>query len=467
LDRRAFSLEVSEQTRPALAFDELLTWESPQSRNNTKRNWFRGISPGRLSSSWIANMLVILRIIFTSALLYAFNQAWRFGGIDRRYDDMTGSVYLVVAIFLCVACACVWVPYLGAKLADPLTGGLAENSHIERSRFVLKLIRWAQSRNLQRLTVLLCFVEGVRYPWLPSAFVIGLKNARPGSWHEKIFAREVYRFTNIDNCVLAVQVLLRHGIQVRTHGRPEVNLALNTLDRGSRPTAAVLAIPSANPVTAPERNLRIDPNPSGNSTDSSNRDRTLFIVISSAIRRTIQSVICLLLAGMGLYVWTQRARFDPVIIWVKTWHGLDERAVNSLNSVTGQVVRIEGMDRIHLNTPGGQTWNVGATGLVQAKSRNSQARLESKIKCVEYLQSILLSNQVRVELTYTNGHNALGLIYVGETNVNAELIKYGYAKLQPQYIRFLPVNKQYPLLMAERQAQERATAIAQVPSVSK
>jgi hypothetical protein len=186
-----------------------------------------------------------------------------------------------------------------------------------------------------------------------------------------------------------------------------------------------------------------------------------------AIRRAILGLIYLLLAGLGFYLWTQRARFEPVMIWVKTWQGLDDRAVNSLNSVTGQVVRIEGMDRIHVSTPGGQTWNVGATGLVQAKSRNPKARLEAKTKCVEYLESILLSNQVRVELTFTNGRNALGLIYVGETNVNAELIKDGYAKLQPQYIRFLPVNKQYPLLMADRQAHERATAIAQVPPVTK
>jgi endonuclease YncB( thermonuclease family) len=182
-----------------------------------------------------------------------------------------------------------------------------------------------------------------------------------------------------------------------------------------------------------------------------------------AIRRTILVGIYLLLAAIGYYLWTQRERLDPIVIWVKAWQGRDERAVDTLASLTGQVVRVDGMDRIQLAGANGQMWNVGATGLMPRKDRNPKARVEAERKCREYLQSVLLSNQVRVELTYTNGRNALGLVYVGETNVNAELIKSGMARLQPQYIRFLPVNKQYPLLIADHQARERTTVIAQAP----
>jgi hypothetical protein len=219
-------------------------------------------------------MLVILRIIFTSALVYTFNQAWKAGGVDRPYDDMTGSVFLIVAVFLGIACACVWAPYFGAKVADPLTGGLVQSPHMERSRLVLKLIRWAESRKLRRLALLLCFIEGVRYPWLPSAFLMGLKNARAGSWLEKIFAREVYRFNNIQNCLLASQILERHGVQVRSHEHTEVNLALNALDRDPRPEAPILAIPPADPPPAPKRNFRIELGVSGKDSNPNDSDRT-------------------------------------------------------------------------------------------------------------------------------------------------------------------------------------------------
>jgi hypothetical protein len=203
-------------------------------------------------------MLVIFRIIFTGALLYTFNRARISGSAELPYDDMTGPVYLIVAVVLGIACACVWAPYLGSKVADPLTGGLVQSQHIERSRLVLKLIHWAEHRRMRRLAVLFCFIEGVRYPWLPSAFVLGLKNARPGSWLEKVFAREVYRFNNTQNCLLASKALQRHGIQMPMHEHPEINIALNALDREPRPEPSILAIPPADPPPPPKRNFRIE-----------------------------------------------------------------------------------------------------------------------------------------------------------------------------------------------------------------
>jgi hypothetical protein len=202
-------------------------------------------------------MLGLFRIILSSALLYTFYRARLSSGADVRYDDLTGAAYLIVAVVLGIACACVWAPYLGAKVADPLTGGLVQSHCIERSRRVLKLIRWAEHRGLRRLALLLCFIEGVRYPWLPSAFVLGLKNARPGTWLEKVFAREVFRFNNTQNCLVATQVLQKHGIQPSLHEHPEINIALNAMDREPRPEPSTLPIPPADPPPPPRRNTRI------------------------------------------------------------------------------------------------------------------------------------------------------------------------------------------------------------------
>ena len=203
-------------------------------------------------------MLVIFRILFTSALLYTFAQARSSSLADRPYDDLTGAGYLIVAVVLGIACACVWAPYLGAKVADPLTGGLVNSAHIERSRRVLKLIRWAENRKMRRLALCLCFIEGVRYPWLPSAFALGLKNAFPGTWLEKVFAREVYRFNNTQNCVLAYETLQRHGIHVPSHEHPEINIALSALARPPKPEASILPVPPAGPPPPPKRNPRIE-----------------------------------------------------------------------------------------------------------------------------------------------------------------------------------------------------------------
>jgi hypothetical protein len=71
----------------------------------------------------------------------------------------------------------------------------------------------------------------VRHPWRPAPFVIGMKNARPGSWLEHVYAREVYRFTNVDNCVRAYQVLRRHGRTPGPHARDEVNRLTAALEK--------------------------------------------------------------------------------------------------------------------------------------------------------------------------------------------------------------------------------------------
>jgi hypothetical protein len=98
----------------------------------------------------------------------------------------------------------------------------------------------------------------VRHPNLPAAFVVGMNNARPGSWLEKVFAREVWRFNNITNCVRAHEILrTRHRIDPGTHEQAEINLALMSQVREPAPALPPLAVPAAPPAPLPKRNARI------------------------------------------------------------------------------------------------------------------------------------------------------------------------------------------------------------------
>jgi hypothetical protein len=92
---------------------------------------------------------------------------------------------------------------------------------------------------------------------MPTAFIIGLENAREGTWFEKVFAREVYRFDNTQNCLWAYQVLKRHGVNPGVHPRPEVNLTLRSVEKEVAPPQPPIPIPPA-PQTMPlERNRQI------------------------------------------------------------------------------------------------------------------------------------------------------------------------------------------------------------------
>ncbi|MBM3839539.1 MAG: hypothetical protein FJ398_16540 [Verrucomicrobia bacterium] len=202
-------------------------------------------------------MLVLLRIIFGAALFYGLVTTRRYAGEHPESGDVMGAFNLAVCVILAVINALLWAPYFGAKIAEPLTGVITQSTYVERKNYLLRLLRWVQDRGWRRLTLLLAFLEGVHHPEQPAAFVMGLKNARRGSWLEKVFAREVFRFDNAQNCVLAFETLRRHGIDPRPHRNPEVNMLLISVERSVQPDPVKVSVRPAPPPPEPKRDPRI------------------------------------------------------------------------------------------------------------------------------------------------------------------------------------------------------------------
>lgn len=202
-------------------------------------------------------MLIVFRIILSGAFIWLLWNASTAASANLNADVVNAGRF-ALAIIVGFAAALTWAPVLGEEIAGPVTGLMTDGSVADLN---LRLVRWAkncQSRGWRRLALLLAFVEGVRRPNLPAAFVIGLSCARPGSWLELAFAREVWRFNNVANCVRAYDILvLHHDRRPRAHPVPEVNLALLAHTRQAPPPAEVLALPPAPPPPPLERNVRI------------------------------------------------------------------------------------------------------------------------------------------------------------------------------------------------------------------
>lgn len=203
-------------------------------------------------------MLVLLRIIFTGAFLYCIAQGRDNARNNLQAGDLHNAFWLACGVITAIAAAVTWAPYLGAKVADPLTGGMVQTPPAGRRNAVLWLIRWLDKRNKNSALIRwLCFIEGVRAPWMPTGFIIGLNHAKPGSWLEKVYAKEVFRFNNAENCMKAFQALMRHGIDPRPHHSPDVNIVLLSTERSVAPEPAKLDVPTAPPPPPLERNPRI------------------------------------------------------------------------------------------------------------------------------------------------------------------------------------------------------------------
>lgn len=200
-------------------------------------------------------MLIVLRIVFGAALIYALAVALGAGG-GSVGGDLAPALHLAVGLFLALANAIVWAPWLGGKIADPISGMFTADSSSGRPNRWLRLAQRCEARGWRRLAQVLAFAEGVRHPDQPGAFAVGLRTARPGSWLERVFAREVYRFDNIQNSVRAYQILKAHGERLPPHRNKEISALLLSLEREQRPEPPRLAVPRAM-ATAPRRNPRI------------------------------------------------------------------------------------------------------------------------------------------------------------------------------------------------------------------
>lgn len=201
-------------------------------------------------------ILVLIRIPLTVLFAYSMVKA------VLRLPTIEGAdiIFLLgYALAGSVVLAVLWAPVVGEKLSDPLTSTFNSGTSLPSDpNKLVQSIRWLQRRGWHRPALVLVFLEGMRHPNLPQPALLGLRSAKPGSFLEKCFAREVFKFNNVQNCLYAYKILQeRHGITPHLHAQPEVNLAISNLTRERPPEPAKYKLNAPTEKAQPERNKRI------------------------------------------------------------------------------------------------------------------------------------------------------------------------------------------------------------------
>ncbi len=202
-------------------------------------------------------MLALLRVIFGFALFSVFAKALKLAGPYPQTEGTTDAGYMALAVIIGIANAIVWAPLVGRLISDPLTGAFTSGNPGDFKNSLLQLANKLALRRWRKTALFFAFLEGVRHPDLPGAFILGLHHARSGTWVQRIFAREVWRFDNAENCLQAWKVLRAHGKEPGIHRRPEVNLLILSAQRERAPEPGTLAVRPAPAAPAPARNPRI------------------------------------------------------------------------------------------------------------------------------------------------------------------------------------------------------------------
>jgi hypothetical protein len=199
--------------------------------------------------------LVILRILFGGAFLFVIREAVANAGAAPDTGDGANAVLLALALLIGLANAAVWAPFFGSKLSAPLTLTFTEGSPCAYRTRLLNLARHSEQRGRRRIAVWLCLLETLCRPNQPAAYLIGQKNAQPGSWFERYCALRVFRFDNAAHSIEAYRTLRKHGMDPRPHRNPEINAILLSLERKPSVTPHPIAVI---PQSVPLR-LRRDP----------------------------------------------------------------------------------------------------------------------------------------------------------------------------------------------------------------
>jgi len=212
-------------------------------------------------------MLVLLRIALTGAFVWLLWSASVESSANLE-NDVVNAGRFALAIVVGFAAALTWAPLFGELIAGPVTGLMNDGSVSGHNPWLVRKAQAYAYRGRRRLAVLLSFIAGVLRPNLPAPFVVGMDNSRPGSWLELAFAREVWRFNNVANCIRAHDLMvLNHDVKPPAHPVPEITLALLAHVRPPHETPEDLPLPPAPPPPPLQRNPRIrifdGPVPSG------------------------------------------------------------------------------------------------------------------------------------------------------------------------------------------------------------
>lgn len=204
-------------------------------------------------------MLALLRVVFGFALFSVFAKAIQAAG-PGPFPTTEGTAdagFVALAVIIGIANAVVWAPLVGRLIADPLTGAFTTGHPADYKNPVIQLVNKLAFRGWRRTALFFAFLEGIRHPDLPAAFILGLNQSRPGSWLERVFAKEVWRFDNAENCLRAWRVWQARGVNLGVHRRPEVNLLVLSAQREKLPDPTPLNLVAAPPVPPPARNPKI------------------------------------------------------------------------------------------------------------------------------------------------------------------------------------------------------------------
>jgi hypothetical protein len=167
------------------------------------------------------------------------------------------------------------------------------------------------------------------------------------------------------------------------------------------------------------------------------------------LHRLVKWFFILLALGCVYWAWTQRSALEPVWVWYDVYENGGIQKTEHLPVVQGQGISVLDGHTFQMKS-GTQIVSVRLTGFDLPEPPLSPAQFAEEKRRREFLQKAVVGKSVQVESTYSNVNSLLGVVHVGNTNLNTYYVISGLGHFNPEYVKSTPRDLQYKFFAAAR-----------------
>lgn len=168
-----------------------------------------------------------------------------------------------------------------------------------------------------------------------------------------------------------------------------------------------------------------------------------------------------LIVGGLAWIYPKLGVSEPLQDWVAVWRNNSDVAVKPVGEVSGTVVKVIDGASFTLRGVDTQLYSIALFGVTAPLFTPNSAEGELAKKSKAHLSDLVLSNEVRVTLTWIDPQRrGVGVVHAGVTNINAAMVESGLVQFKRKLIKGLALRDQYALIRADRLAKEQKLASA-------
>ena len=168
-----------------------------------------------------------------------------------------------------------------------------------------------------------------------------------------------------------------------------------------------------------------------------------------ALHRFVKFVLFCCVLWVGWKVYQHRQVAEPALIWYDVWDngGFQEKPMPMID---GHVNKVLTSQTFILTATNMSRYNVRLMGLSEPSKNLTTQILEKERKRTEALKDLIEGKEVRLAISYENFNSLGGVVFIGPTNINAQLVRERLAFTDKELVKGFSKEIQYQMLWSKR-----------------